>query len=133
MNLRDIHDLLKEVRDDQKKHGEELVRHGVHLSNLERDVGQNTQDLKEHMRRTALLETMYQEHHHRIINNEKICDTNDEKITDHDKRITLLEMPIKVAKYAKEKYKGIITLITITAAAGTAVVKFWDQITSFFK
>jgi len=41
--------LLKELREDQKDTKEVLNKHTLVLSNMQRDVAQNTEDLEEHI------------------------------------------------------------------------------------
>lgn len=52
MDLKLICDLLKEIRKEQQEQSKSLARHSEHLINIEQDVAVNTEDLKEHMKRS---------------------------------------------------------------------------------
>ena len=98
MDNKDIYNLLKEVREDQVEHGKQLVRTNVCLEKMEVNVQENTTNLKEHMRRTAILEEKQGQ--------------AETIIKDHSQRIEVLEEPVKVKKYLQKKYltwAGIIS------------------------
>lgn len=54
-----ILDLLKEVRMEQKDHSKSL-------NNMEKDICRNADDLKDHMKRTDILEKLHKDNQDRI-------------------------------------------------------------------
>ena len=91
-----IYDLLKEVREDQKKQGDELKEQSKCLVSVQGD-------LKYHIRRTDILEKLHKDNQHKIELSEK--------------RIDKLEEPAKVNSYLSEKWKywtaGIVLISTV--------------------
>lgn len=102
MDWKMIYDLLKEVREDQKKHGEELIKQSVCLDGLEKNVDKNTKDLTYHIHRTDVLEGLYK--------------TSEE-------RITKLEEPEKAAAYLKKKWKFYVGVLVGILTIGSTVAK----------
>jgi len=96
-----IYDLLKEVREDQKKQGDELKEQSKCLINVQ-------SDLKYHIKRTDMLEDLHKD--------------NQKKIELSEKRIDLLEEPNKVSKYLIEKWKyWTAAIVLISTIVGLAI------------
>ena len=96
-----IYDLLKEVREDQKKQGDELQEQSKCLLIVQGD-------LKYHIRRTDILEDLHKD--------------NQKKIELSEKRIDKLEAPNKASKYLTEKWKyWTAGLLFLSAAIGLAI------------
>lgn len=100
-----LFDLLKEMREDQKLHGRELVKQSTVLESLDCDikelkpvVAKNTQDIAEHMRRTDLLERLHLD--------------NQKRIEISESRLNKLEEPVKAKEWFK---KNIIALLSTVA------------------
>ena len=95
-----IYELLKEVREDQKKQGGELQEQSKCLVGVQ-------SDLKYHIRRTDILEDLHKD--------------NQIKIEQGKKRLDKLEEPSKVSKYLSEKWKywtaGVLLLSAIIGLA----------------
>ena len=102
-----VYDLLKEVREDQKKHGEELAKQSVWLESIKQDVQTNTSDLSEHIKRTQL--------------NEDQIDILKKMQESTEKRIVILEEPSKVSNYL---YKKWVKYLAILSAIATIVAVF---------
>ena len=108
-----MYDLLREVREDQKKHGEELAKQSVWLIYIQKDVQINTDDLSEHIKRTQLNEDQI-----------KILKDMSENI---NKRVEVLEEPNKVKDFLYKrstKYFAIITSI-VTVVGYFGKMKGW--------
>ena len=135
MDYKMIYDLLKELRGDvkdvkneQKNHGEELVRQSLCLNNLEKDVHRNTNNVELHMKRTdaveeslSLLRELHQDNQKKIIGSATKIDHNKE-------RIDSLEEPGKVRGLLKKYYLGIVGIISAMAGTTYAIIKIIEQI-----
>lgn len=73
-----IHELLKEVREDQKLMKGEIQQQGLLLHNIQQDVSQNTvtlakntQDVAHHIKRTDDLQKLHESNEERIRELEK--------------------------------------------------------------
>lgn len=95
-----LYDLLKEVREDQKKHGEELAKQSVSLVNLSSEQKEIKKDLKYHIKRTDEVQES-----NRMLT--ELHQDNQKKIEQNETRIKLLEEPVKEKKVI-EKYKDKI-------------------------
>lgn len=132
MNEKMLYDLLKEVREDQKKHGDMLGRHGEELAkqsvcidNIQKDVGdmkkdiaRNTDDVAEHMSRTDIAERnlqMLQELHK----------DNQKRIAQNQDRIKKLEEPVKAKEWLGSNFKWMITVLTLVAGLVTKILDLW--------
>ena len=97
-----IYDLLKEVRENQKKHGEELQEQSKCLVSVQHD-------LKYHIKRTDLLEDLHKD--------------NQSKIEQGQKRLDKLEEPGKVSQYLSKKWKFWTIGIVLVSSAITLISK----------
>lgn len=125
MDEKMLYDLLKEVRDDQKKHGEILGKHGEELAkqsvcmkNVQKDVGEmkktvakNTEDVEKHIYRTDMLEELHKDNQTRISQNEE--------------RIIKLEEPVKAKQWFKENLKWVLTVAALSATLITKIMGLW--------
>ena len=133
MDYKMIYDLLKELRVDvkdvkneQKSHGEELIRQSVCLNNLEKDVHRNTNNVEIHMKRTDAVEEslfLLRELHQ---DNQKKIGTSEDKIDHNKKRIDSLEEPRKVRGLLKKYYLGMIGIISAMTGTTYAIIKIID-------
>jgi len=128
-----IKELLKEVRDDQKKTNEILTKHGVSLSNLDKtvegnadllvsldkNVERNTADLEVHIKRTDILEDLHRD-------NQSLINSNKKTIETHRHKIKLLEEPARFKQLLKKKYISILTIVSLTAGAIVGIIKVFD-------
>lgn len=92
-----LYDLVKEIREDQKKHGEELAKQSVSLNSLGAEQTEIKKDLKYHIKRTDEV----QESNKMLT---ELHQDNQKKIQQNETRIKLLEEPIEEKK-AVDKYK----------------------------
>lgn len=127
VDLKIVFELLKEVREDQKKHGIELAKQTADLDNLKEDVGElkvtvtrNTDDVAHHIRRTDMLQELHKD-------NEAAIKDNTEKIEQGEARLNKLEEPVK----AKEWFKSHIVTISAIVTALASVAAF--LIEKFYK
>ena len=125
MDSKVIYGLLKEMREDQKTHGEKLAKHGeelakqsICLKNLEedvkdikQDVSENKEDVAYHIKRTDILEALHKD--------------NQEKIKYSDIRIKKLEEPVKAKAWIKKNYLTISSIIITTLSIVSLVTKFF--------
>lgn len=116
MELKIILDLLKEVRDDQKKHGTELAKQSACLENMDADfkelkatVRENTDDIAHHIKRTDILEALHKD-------NQKKIDLNEE-------RLDKLEEPIKAKEWIKKYMITISAVITALVSIAALVLE----------
>lgn len=98
MDFNIIFDLLKEVREEQKEQSKELASQSKCLIKMEASIERNTDDLKNHIKRT---------------------EQNEQMIELNIKRIEKLEEPERIKNWIKNKYlfigSFIATLLSITA------------------
>jgi gas vesicle protein len=122
VDLKIVFELLKEVREDQKKHGIELAKQSTLLDNVEGDlkelkttVSRNTDDIAHHIRRTDLLQELHKD-------NENAIAKNAEQIEESAARLDKLEEPVKAKEWVKN---NIITIsAVVTALASIAAFLF---------
>ena len=100
-----LFELLKEVREDQKKHGNELAKQSAILDNLDSDVremkttvSKNTEDIAHHIRRTDVLQALY--------------DSNITRINEAEGRLDKLEEPVKAKAWVKDHMVSILSVLT---------------------
>lgn len=131
-NHRIIFDLLKEVREDQKnqnekiaEQGEILAVHGTHLSAIQKDMeftkkhtADNRDDLREHMRRTDILERMHEDNKGRIDQLEQIDKEDQQKIKE-------LQKPLLKKKWMKEDIKWILTVLGLLGGLVSKIMGLW--------
>jgi hypothetical protein len=111
VDLKIVFELLKEVREDQKKHGTELAKQSAYLENMDSDVkqlkgevAQNTKDLAHHIKRTDILETLHRD--------------NQKKIELSETRLENLEEPVKAKEWLK---KHVVTIVSVVTAIASIV------------
>lgn len=104
-----IYDLVKEIKDDQKEITVKLQEQSECLIRMENDVRRNADDLKEHMRRTELLE--------------KLHEKNATKISEVEKKVEEIQEPTKIKKLLISKVLKTAGLITAVSGAVLAVLK----------
>lgn len=104
-------ELLKEVREDQKQHGQALAKQSAYLENMDVDVkelkvtvARNTEDISHHIRRTDILEELHKD--------------NQKKISQSEKRLERLEEPGKAISWLK---KHIIAISGVIAAIASVL------------
>lgn len=104
-------DLLKEVRVDQKKQGEEQTKQGVCLNILQKDcsemkttIAKNTANLAEHMSRTVRLE---------------------EKDEDKQERLEKLEEGPKAKAWFKKNIKNLLIILGAAATVISKIAGLW--------
>lgn len=107
-------ELLREVREEQKQHGKELVKQSTYLEGMDSDIKElkpvvqkNTEDISHHIRRTDLLEDLHRD--------------NQKRIELSELRLQKLEEPVK----AKAWLKKHIVAITGVIAAMTSILAFF--------
>jgi len=120
-----VYELLKEVRDDVKKHGEHLATQGVCILNIEKNVNKNTKDLEYHITRTNEVQR----------SNDLLTDLhldNQKRITNNEKKIDKLEEPGKVEEYLSKvwikksgKVIGVLTIVSLIAGIITKIIGYW--------
>lgn len=105
VDLKMLFELLKEVREDQKTHGIELAKQSAILDNLDSDVKElkntvreNTDDIAHHIRRTDELQALYS--------------SNKFRIDDVEGRLEKLEEPVKAKAWVKAHMVSIISVLT---------------------
>lgn len=96
--------LLKEVREDQKKHGDELMHQSNTLVAIQKDVEINTRDLTEH--KEGVVQNRDSIHMFR-----KELDNVKETF---GKEIEKLKEPIRFKEYVYNRYTKIAGVITVT-------------------
>ncbi|HLD91715.1 MAG TPA: hypothetical protein VI911_12010 [Patescibacteria group bacterium] len=114
-----LYDLLKEVRDEQRRHGDELSYQSAALNFIREEVKVNTVDLKEHkegviQNREAL----------RILKED--FEKSKKEI---DSEIDKLKEPDKFKSWMYGKYVKIAGIITVT----TGVIAGIFKVLSYFK
>lgn len=102
MNSKIIYDLLKEIREEQKEHSKQLVNQSETMIKMNLFISKNTEDLATHMKRTKLLEDLYNK---------------------HDQRIIKLEEPSKVKEWLWNKWSRYFVIITVICTVVVAVFK----------
>jgi hypothetical protein len=99
-----MYDLLKEVRNDQKRQHLESVAQGKCLVEIKGD-------LKYHIKRTDILEDLHND--------------NQAGITKNSERIQKLELPGKSRAYLAKWWKAITSVIIVAIAIGTKIADIW--------
>mgnify|MGYP001607412613 CR=1 FL=1 len=109
--------LLKEVREDQKQHGQELAKQSAYLEGMDSDVkglkdtvSRNTNDISYHIKRTDILEQLHKD--------------NQARINQGEQRLDKLEEPGKAIAWLK---KHIITLSGVVAAIVSILAFFLNK------
>jgi chromosome segregation ATPase len=118
--LRYIRELLKEVRDDQKRHGTELAKQSVYLEQMDMDVKElkttvsiNTKDIAHHIKRTDDLQDLYQSYV--------------TKIDQSHERLNKLEEPVKAKAWVKAHLVSIISVLTAIASIVALVLEHTNK------
>lgn len=118
-----ILDLLKEVREDQKKHGTELAKQSVYLEKMESDVSElkatvsrNTDDIAHHIRRTDLLQEMHND-------NQAAIKKNAAEIAASVARLDKLEEPVKAKAWIKTHLVTISAVVTALASVAAFLIE----------
>ncbi len=123
VDLKIVFELLKEVREDQKKHGIELAKQTADLDNLKQDVGElkatvnrNTDDIAHHIRRTDLLQEMHKD-------NQEAIQENTAKIELGEARLDKLEEPVKAKEWVKSHIVTISAVVTALASVAAFLIE----------
>jgi chromosome segregation ATPase len=123
VDLKIVFELLKEVREDQKKHGIELAKQTADLDNLKQDVrelktdvSQNTDDLAHHIRRTDLLQELHRD-------NQDAIQKSEQKIEENEARLDKLEEPVKAKEWIKTHIVTISAVVTALASIAAFLIE----------
>lgn len=117
-----VHELLKELRDEQKEQGKCLSR-------MEVDVNRNTEDMILHMEQTKTVKDLHAQNEKRIEYNEKFLygskdNTSDGLVT----RVETLEVPAKAKEYLRKKYMKVAAVVAITLGIIISTAKILGKI-----
>jgi uncharacterized FlaG/YvyC family protein len=118
MDLQILYDLLKEVREDQKKHSDELMHQSGTLMVIKRDVEINTADLTEHKEGVAQAKEQ-----NRLVREELYLIKGQ-----IEKEIDKLKEPSKFKEWLYSKYMKYITVVSITLGVVGGVAKILGYI-----
>lgn len=109
--------LLKEVREDQKQHGQELAKQSAYLEGMDFDVkelkstvSKNTEDIAHHIRRTDVLEKLHRD--------------NERRLSVNERKIERLEEPGKALSWLK---KHLIAISGVVAAIISILAYFLQK------
>jgi len=123
VDLKIVFELLKEVREDQKKHGIELAKQTADLDNLKQDVSElkedvsrNTEDVAHHIRRTDLLQELHKD-------NQQAIEKNELKIVESEARLDKLEEPVKAKEWIKSHIVTISAVVTALASIAAFLIE----------
>ena len=104
-------EIIKDIRDNQRKNSEELLKQTVTLTKMEADVRRNADDLVEHKRRSEANEkligintTLIEKH---AVALENLHKDNEVKIQANKDDIDELKKPVEAKKYMYKKYMKI--------------------------
>lgn len=118
--LRLIRELLREVREDQKRHGNELSKQSVYLETMDADVkelkstvARNTEDIAHHIRRTDALQDLYDSHRTQI-------DASEE-------RLSKLEEPVKAKAWVKANLVTVMSVLTAIATVAAWLFEHFNK------
>lgn len=123
VDLKIVFELLKEVREDQKKHGIELAKQTADLNNLKQDVSElkttvnkNTDDIAHHIRRTDLLQELHRD-------NQEAIKENADNIEKSVVRLDKLEEPVKAKEWIKTHMVTISAVVTALASIAAFLIE----------
>lgn len=119
IDIKIVHDLIKEVREDQKDQGQTLAKQSVILEHLDRDiktikkdVAQNTKDLSHHIARTDEVQNLNAD--------------NKIRIDDLESRLKALEEPVKAKEWLKKHIVSLLSILTAIASLAALIIKSFN-------
>ncbi len=107
MDSQIVYDLLKEIRQEQKEQRIEQKEQNKQLVKLSAIIEKNTDDIKDHIKRTEILESIYQKHEEKIIK---------------------LEEPQKFKKWLFNKWSKYLGILVALSALMVGILKICNVI-----